>query len=186
MTVTSPSLLKRLRDNSANSGSWNRFVEIYAPLLIHWVKRMGLEYNEAVDIVQEVMLELTVRLPSFQYDANSSFRGWLRTLTRNKTRDYLRRNIARRKYESLKALESPEADTPVFDDKEYDRALARRALELMKCEFEETTWRACWESVVEGRRAEAIAQELGMSVNAVYLAKGRVLRRLRQELDGML
>lgn len=186
MPATSPSLLRRLRTDSTNSGSWNRFVEIYAPLLIHWVKRMGLEYNEAVDIVQEVLLEMTVRLPSFQYDANSSFRGWLRTITRNKTRDYLRRNQTRRKHYVLKTLESPTKETILFGDSEYNQALAQRALELMKNEFEESTWRACWESAVVGRQADSIARELGISVNAVYLAKGRVLRRLRQELDGMM
>jgi RNA polymerase sigma-70 factor (ECF subfamily) len=185
MPTTSPSLLHRLKDDSANSLAWSRFTHIYTPLLMRWVMRMGMRHDEAVDIVQEVMLALMVRLPSFQYDANSSFRAWLRTVTRNKTRDYLRRNEVRRRHETLKKLESTDEASAVFTDAEFHQALSRRALEIMKQEFEETTWRACWEATVEARKADDIAAELGISVNAVYLAKGRVLRRLRQEMEGM-
>jgi RNA polymerase sigma-70 factor (ECF subfamily) len=58
-------------------------------------------------------------------------------------------------------------------------------LELMRNEFEEPTWRACFECTVNDRPAAEVARELGLSVNAVYVAKSRVLRRLRQELDGL-
>jgi RNA polymerase sigma-70 factor (ECF subfamily) len=186
MATTSPSLLHRLKNGSANTLAWNRFVEMYTPLLMHWIMRMGLHRDEAADVAQEVMLALMVRMPSFQYEPESSFRAWLRTVTLNKTRDYLRRNKTRRQHESLKVLETPPSADSIFTDAEFHQAIARRALELMKNEFEETTWRACWESTVRSRKATEIADELGISVNAVYLAKGRVLKRLRHELDGML
>ena len=181
----SPSLLNRLGDDSANSLAWSRFIQIYTPLLMHWVKRLGMRHDEAVDVVQDVMLALMVTLPSFQYDSNSSFRSWLRTVTRNKTSDYLRRNQVRRRHETLKSMESANEVDSVFTDIEFHQAVSRRALEIMKREFEETTWRACWEATVEARKADDIAAELGISANAVYLAKGRVLRRLRQEMEGM-
>ena len=186
MATTSPSLLHRLHYATNSSIAWNRFVELYTPLLMHWVKRLGLDTNEAADIVQEVMLTLMVRLPAFQYDPDQSFRSWLRTVALNQTRDYLRKKHTRKKYEDQAYRESEKFGDSLFSDQEFHQALAHRALELMKNEFEEMTWRACWESVVEGRKAVEIAEELGMTANAVYLAKGRVLRRLRSELDGMI
>ena len=77
------------------------------------------------------------------------------------------------------------SDAELFAEREYRQRLARRAMELMQAEFEVNTWRACWESVVSDRPAAEIAAELGMTVNAVYLAKSRVLRRLRADLDGL-
>jgi RNA polymerase sigma-70 factor (ECF subfamily) len=73
-----------------------------------------------------------------------------------------------------------------IDEAEYRAQLVARALELMQAEFQPTTWKACWEFVVNGRPAADVARDLGMSENAVYLAKARVLRLLRQELDGLL
>ena len=66
------------------------------------------------------------------------------------------------------------------------RAFLARALELMRTNFQPTTWKACWELIVNGRSAAEVATELGISENAVYLAKGRVLRVLRRELQGLL
>ena len=73
-----------------------------------------------------------------------------------------------------------------IEEEEYRRYLVRRALGLMQAEFEPATWKACWEFVVHDRPAAEVAAELGLSVNAVYLAKSRVLRRLRAELRGLL
>ena len=184
MATTSPSLLHRLRDANS-SAAWEKFVHLYTPLLIHWIRRLGLGAEESADVSQEVLLLLLVKLPGFRYSPQHSFRAWLRTVTMNKTRDYLRKKQAREKYEALAAAIEAEAEQSVFTDQEFRQALSRRALELMKSEFEETTWKACWESSVHGRKAAEIAAELGISINAVYLAKGRVLKRLRAELDGM-
>ena len=185
MDSTSPSLLNRLKNGSTNTLAWNRFVEIYTPLLMHWIGRLDLDRDEAADIAQEVLLSMMVRMPSFQYEPELSFRGFLRTVTLNKTRDYLRSNQVRRRHEAQKLLDAPATPDSIFTDQEFHQAIAQRALMLMRTEFEEATWRACWESAVNGRKAAEIANELGISVNAVYLAKGRVLKRLRQELDGM-
>ena len=77
-------------------------------------------------------------------------------------------------------------DADRFWDEEYRKQLMGRALLLMKTDFEPTTWKACWASVAEGRSAAEVAAELGISENAVYLARCRVLRRLRQELNHLL
>ena len=77
-------------------------------------------------------------------------------------------------------------EAPFFEEEEYRQVLVHRALALMQAEFQPATWRACWEFVVRDRPAAEVAGELGLSVNAVYLAKSRVLRRLREQFDGLL
>jgi RNA polymerase sigma-70 factor, ECF subfamily len=85
----------------------------------------------------------------------------------------------------LSGVADPEQAADI-GEAEFQQQLTVRALQLMQAEFQPATWKACWETVVCGRPAAEVARELGMSVNAVYLAKSRVLRRLRQELEGML
>ena len=72
-----------------------------------------------------------------------------------------------------------------YIEEDYRRQLVARALQLMQADFQPATWRACWELVVHGRPAREVAAELGLTPNAVYLAKARVLARLRQELAGL-
>jgi RNA polymerase sigma-70 factor (ECF subfamily) len=186
MYTTSVSLLERLRQPSEQE-AWSRFVKLYTPLLYSWSRRVGLGPEDAADLVEEVLLVLVQKLPGFAYDPEKSFRGWLRTVTRNKWREQRRRRAlptAGPTDPPIADLRAPETDD--FDEFEYRRYLVGRALKLMQQEFEPTTWKACWECVVGSRPAAAVAAELGMSVNAVYLAKSRVLRRLHQELKGLL
>ena len=186
MQSTSISLLRRLKQ-AAPDEAWRRFVDLYTPLLYHWVRRQGINAFDAADVVQEVFAVLVEKLPDFHYDSNGSFRAWLRTVARNKCHDRHRINSKRKADVTIDWVEPSHADDiELFSEAEYGRALAQRALELMQTEFETKTWRACWESVVAGRSTTEISQELGISPNSVYLAKSRVLRRLREELDGLL
>ncbi len=187
MLSTSASLLQRLREPDHHQ-AWEQFVELYAPLIFHWGRRYGLGEADAADLVQEVMAKLVVRLPQFQYDPHKRFRSWLRTVTLNTARDLHRRRPWQALATVAQQAASPEAVPPddLFEEKEYRAFLIQRALELMQRHFQETTWRACWEHVVQGRPAADVARELGISPNAVYIAKYRVLRKLRQELQGLL
>lgn len=168
--------------------AWGRFVEMYTPLLYFWSCRMGLQESDAADLVQEVFAVLVAKLPGFVYDRNKSFRGWLRTILYNKWRDKQRRAAAEPRLQgnsALADLASPVEADP-FWEIEYRQQLVARALDLMQCEFQPATWRACWEVVVSGRPAAEIAKELEITVDSVYAAKSRVLRRLRKELEGLL
>ena len=186
MDTTSVSLLERLR-RPAESDAWARFVDLYTPLIYCWARRVGLTPEEAADLVQDVLIVLVQKLPSFEYDPHKSFRGWLRTVTLNKWReDRRRRKIPVAAGDGdLAGAVSPEAED-AFWQVEYQQQLVNRALKLMQAEFEETTWKACWECVVAGKPAAAVAGQLGLTVAAVYAAKSRVLRRLREELGGLL
>ncbi len=185
MHTTNVSLLRKLQSRS-DTFAWSQFAQLYAPLLHAWIGKLGINEPDRSDIVQEVFMLLLGKMSKFQYDRQQSFRGWLRTITVNKCRDLLRER--RRVIEPLlmeKLDRASASDSEFLAEAEYRESLARRALALMRHHFSETTWQACWMHVAEGQSANAVAKKLGVTENAVYLARARVLKRLRVELDGM-
>ncbi len=185
MISTPSSLLVRLR-TAEDSVAWNRFVQLYSPLLHYWTTRLGVEPSRRLDICQEVFVVLIQRREWLESQPPTSFRAWLYTVTANKCHD-LQRRLRRHSEPEWQADFDPAIPAPQDElgEQEYRTYLARAALRLMRDCFSESTWRACWEHVAEGRSAADVAHELGISENAVYLARGRVLKRLRQELDGL-
>ncbi len=179
------SLLQQLRDKQ-DSVAWSKFVELYTPLVHRWVSNLGITEPDRNDIVQEVLLALLGQVSTFQYDASKSFRGWLRTITINKTRDLIRKRKRKTEPAFLERFDlASQNDTDYLTQQEYRDFLAKAAMKLMRKNFSQTTWQACWEHVANGRPAAEVAQELGISVNAVYLARGRILNRLKRELEGL-
>jgi len=185
--TTPVTLLARLREAQSDA-AWQRLVHLYTPLLFFWARRCGESEHDAADLVQEVFVALLRTLPSFQHDGRDGrFRSWLRTIMLNKLRDRKRQEVRRDNALAQHGVEPQLPDeAQAFWETEYHQELARRALRLMQAEFAPTTWRACWETVVQGRSTEEVATELGISENAVYVAKCRVIRRLRQELIGLV
>ena len=187
MDSTSVTLLHRLREPT-NQSAWNQFVQLYTPLLFYWARKSGLLEPDAADLVQEVLCILVSKLPGFEYDATKSFRAWLRTIMLNIWRNRQRQQVVRSLVTNEDVLPDPPVpdDLLVLEEAEYRQQLVARAMEVMRAEFEPTTWKACWELAALGRPAGEVARELGLTVNAVYLAKSRVLARLRRELEGLL
>ena len=186
MQQTPASLLERLRQ-PGDREAWERFVRLYTPLLCMWARRLGLRGQDVDDLVQEIFAILVPKLPEFRFDAGKRFRGWLWTVTANKVREQSRRRAfpAQADQEVLDKLPSPDG-VEIVDESEYRDYLVKRAVKLMRSEFQPTTWQAFWECFSSDRSAAEVADELGMTVDAVYAAKSRVLRRLRQELAGLL
>lgn len=187
MFTTSPSLLEQVATDPTRS-AWPLFVELYTPLLFSWVRRLGLTEHDAADMVQDIFAVLVEKMPGFHYNPQQSFRAWLKTVLLNRWRNHTRKSNAHQVDSDPAVLEqipAPEVEV-FFEEEEYRQALVNRALTLMQTEFEPATWRACWEFVVRDRPAAEVAAELGLTVNAVYLAKSRVLRRLRERLAGLL
>jgi RNA polymerase sigma-70 factor (ECF subfamily) len=183
---TPATLLERLR-GAADEAAWSRFVRLYTPLLFSWARRSGVSEHDAADLLQEVFVALLQTLPSFEYDhERGRFRGWLRTLLLNKLRDRKRRDAREEKALTQHGQQAEQSDDGErFWEAEYQQELARRALRLMESDFAPATWKAFWETVVQGRSADVVAGELGLTPNAVYIARCRVLRCLRQELGGL-
>ncbi len=179
MDSTSSKLLDAIR-NREDADAWAHFVALYSPLLRNWGRRLGLQPGDADDLVQEVFASLVQHMPRFQYDRQGSFRGWLRTVALNKWRDRQRLASAR-PLAHLSDVVDP-VDPEALWDAEHNKHQVGQALGAVRGEFTPTTWRACWELVVHERPAAEVARDLGITENAVYIAKCRVLQRLRQYL----
>ena len=186
MPTTSTSLLIRLREPT-DQAAWSRFVNLYGPLIYHWAKRTGLKEEDASDLVQDVMALLIRKLPAFEYDKSRSFRSWLKTVTLNKWRETCRRKSIPTHEASLSGLcNIPEKQADEFWDADYRKYVVSRAMDLMKQDFQPKTWQACRRYVLGEAKPDELAAEYGISVWTIYSAKSRLIKRLREELDGML
>lgn len=193
--TTSLTLLESLRQ-PGDQEAWNRFVQLYTPLLYYWARRLGLQQSDAEDLVQDVFALLLRKLPEFRYDKGGSFRNWLRVVALNKWRERRRRKPPLPPFarggpgvvgngDALDHIAAPD-ETRVFEEAEYRQQLVRRALELIRPEFSAAAWKSFEQHVVAGRDAQDVAAELGLRIGSIYAAKSRVLTRLRRELDGLL
>ncbi len=190
MPDTPRSLLHRLAGTPAEV-DWRHLVALYQPLIAHWLGRAGVPDADAADLGQEVLTVLVTEMPKFRHAGTTgAFRKWLRTVVVNRTRGYWRAKQSRPETAAgsaiLDALEDPASGLSGEWDREHDAHVARRLLAHLECEFAPATWAAFRRQVVDGARAAAVAAELGLSVNAVLIAKSRVLRRLREEADGLV
>ncbi|MBL8796366.1 MAG: sigma-70 family RNA polymerase sigma factor [Planctomycetia bacterium] len=193
-TATSPSLLERVRGDDA--AAWDRLVKLYAPLVYCWCRRWNLQEQDTADVFQEVFLAVAKHIAAFRKDGQGgTFRGWLRTITRNKVLDHFRRQGKQpgaaaggsEAHFQLNQLPAPDgSEDASAAESRAEQGLFQRGLEFIKGEFEERTWQAFWRTTVEGRPPKDVADELGMSAGAVRVAKFRVLHRLREELGDLL
>jgi RNA polymerase sigma-70 factor (ECF subfamily) len=188
--TTSLSLLARARGNDATA--WQRVMELYRPLVLHWCGRQGVKGEDAEDVAQEVFSAAAAALAAFHHDRpGDTFRGWLHGITRNQILMHFRRNHGQPRAEGGSAarleLENlPERPADPEDETAAVNHLYRRALEHVRGEFTERTWRAFWLTAIEERLPADLAAELGMAAAAIRQAKSRVLRRLKQELGELL
>ena len=193
MCETSASLLEQLRDKP-DGAAWTRLVDLYTPLLRGWLGRHGLQACDVEDLVQDVLAVVVRELPHFRHNRRTgAFRRWLRTILVHRLRNFWR---ARRTQPQpaggsellhlIEQLSDPDNDLSRLWDEEHDQYVIRRLLERIESEVTPSTWQAFRRVVVEGRDEETVAAELGLSVNAVFIAKSRVLSRLRREADGIL
>jgi RNA polymerase sigma-70 factor (ECF subfamily) len=184
MDQPSDNLLDRLRRDGSRQ-DWERFVDLYGPLLEFWAQRL-LPRDGAADLVQDVLLRVMQRLRSFAGEGDRSFLAWLRAVMLNRWRDLRRHAAAQPRAAGSAAFKAVAGadDLAVVITTEDRDFLIRRALQIMQTDFEPTTWRACWERVVADRPAAEVAAELGVAVEVVYAATYRVIRRLRSELAG--
>jgi RNA polymerase sigma-70 factor (ECF subfamily) len=193
MAETPVSLLDRLR-LAPDPASWRRLVELYTPLIRDWLRRHFLQDSDLDDVTQDVLGVLVRELPHFHHDLRpGAFRRWLRTVTANRLRTFWRARRARPLAQGdgdhdqmLAELEDPESRLSRLWDREHDRHVVRRLLQMLEPEFEGPTWQAFRLLVLEGKRTAEVACELGVTANAVRIAKSRVLSRLRQEVAGLI
>lgn len=171
-----------------DAAAWSRLVEIFGPIVYRWCRSSGVPDADAPDVVQEVFASVARGIGTFRREKEEgSFRSWLATITRNRVRDFFRRQAVREAAvggtDAMKRLEqhAESLDSTICPETAADPIL-RQTLEGVRGEFEASTWNAFWMAAVEGRPAFDIAEATGLSIASVYQAKSRVLKRLRQRL----
>ena len=191
MDDTSLSLLERVQHRPSES-AWRDVVELYTPLLDDWLTRFKLQIADREDLVQESLTTVLQHLGSFRHHGQGSFRAWLRAVVANRVREFWRRRGRHPQAtgnsdfaEMLQQLESPDSHLGRLWDAEHDRYVAHRLLARIEPLFEPATLEAFRRVAIEGQKPRDAAAALDLSVNAVLIAKSRVLRQLRQELKGL-
>jgi RNA polymerase sigma factor (sigma-70 family) len=184
---TNPSLIVRLVAQH-DRAAWGQFAEIYAPLVFAFAQRRGLQDADAADVVQEVLSSVADAFRRGKYDRSRGlFRGWLLTIARHEVSDALAARARREQsrggttaQQALGSLPQPSDSDSEEWDREYHERLLAWAADRVRGEVQPTTWQAFWETTMLRHSGQDVATALGMSVAAVYLAKSRVMKRLRE------
>lgn len=186
MEPTSISLLDLLKQEN-NQNAWRQMLDIYQPLIGKWLGRLGAPENEVHDLSQSILVVVVRKLPQFQHQGNQgAFRSWLKNITRNCLLEYWRSQklqpIATGKtsfQESLNQLADDSSELSQLWNQEYDRQVLASLLQQIQNEFQPSTWEAFRLVTIDGVPAKSVAEQLDMTVNSVFIAKSRVMSRLR-------
>ena len=187
---TKTSLILRL-PSADDAVAWREFVSIYEPFVYRFARRGGLQDADARELVQNVMLSVARAVGRWRPDhQRGRFRTWLFRIARNQLLDVLakqQRSVVSRGGSGIFELLVQSAATSGSNEQhlrlEHRRELFRWAADRVKSSVKEATWKAFWMTAVEERAAETVATELGLTTGAVYIARSRVLARLRDEVQ---
>ena len=192
-TTTATSLLRRAAQR--DTVAWERLVTLYAPLVYNWCRKWGLQPEDAENVGQETFLKLARGLPHFRRERpGDAFHGWLYRVARNCFIDYLRGQrtgvVGTGGSDAALLLHSIPAES-IAEEESYPsqaekRFLYRKAVDLIRSEFSEREWPAFYRVVIEERCPHDVAAELATTPNVIYLGKSRILRRLREEFEGLI
>lgn len=178
LPLTRHSLVVRLRD-PGDAAAWRTFIDVYAPAIFAFARRSGLQPADAADVTQDVCPNVSNAMRSRQFDENRGrFRGWLFTIVRNQLKMF-RRTQSRRPRGAELPDEVPDDSAAETWDLECRRRLFAWACDRVKLAVSPNTWTAFWRTAVDGASGELVAKETGQTPAAVYLAKSRVLAKLR-------
>jgi RNA polymerase sigma-70 factor (ECF subfamily) len=192
MNDTRQSLL--LRAQTGEENAWKDLIDLYRPLIIGWLNRQGVPAVDLEDLSQDVLLTVVKHLPNFEHSGNrGAFRSWLRTIVCSRTTDYWRATGTSTQASggsgataALQQVADPDSDLNRQWDEAHDRYVLGCLLDLVDEEFEPNTLKAFRRLALDGASGAEVADELGLSVAAVYVAKSRVLQRIRQEAEGLI
>jgi RNA polymerase sigma factor (sigma-70 family) len=186
--ATRHSLIVKLRD-PADHVAWREFLTIYEPLVYQLARRKGLQDADARDVCQEVLRVVSQAVGTWD-PARGGFRGWLSRVTRNLLINFLTRRPSQFRgsgatsiQDLLEAQPAPDPDATAIFEAEYRKRLFHWAANEVMREFTPTSWAAFWRSAIDGRPPKEVATELQLSVGAVYIARSRVLARLKQIIN---
>lgn len=184
---TSPTLLGRLQHAPADQSAWAEFVERYGRKIYGWCRQWGLQDADAQDVTQMVLARLADKMRAFTYDPARSFRGWLRTLAHHAWSDFVtdrrRGGLGSGDTDILDLLHSVEAGDDLARqlEEECERDLLEQAMARVRLRVEPRTWDAFRLLAMDGRSGAEAAQQLGMKVATVFVARSKVQRMIQEE-----
>jgi RNA polymerase sigma-70 factor (ECF subfamily) len=187
---TSSSVLRRAVAREPDA--WEQLVVLYSPLVSHWCRQAGMPDHDVPDVSQDIFAAVSSKLESFRADRpGTTFRAWMRGIARHKLQHYFedRGQAAVGGTDALNRLQQVPDRSDELELSEGPAEVAgvyQRALSLVRNEFEERTWTAFWQVIVEDRSPVDVAAEMQISANAVRQAKSRVLRRLKEEMGELI
>ena len=195
MTSTSLSILERAKSRR-DEQAWRELEQIYSPLLRRWLVQHQVAESDAEDLIQEVLLFVAQRIPDFEHNGRpGAFRGWLRQVLVNRLRKLWNARKDRpgqagtgntQVMHLLQQLEDPRSGLTQLWSREHDRHVLAQTLDRVQQEFAGTTWEAFRLTSIDGEKPRQVAEKLQISPNAVWIAKSRVLRRLRELSAGLV
>ncbi|MBI3823192.1 MAG: sigma-70 family RNA polymerase sigma factor [Planctomycetes bacterium] len=183
-------MLLRIRDAGDNQ-AWSQFAEIYAPLIFGFARRRGLQTHDAADLTQEVLAVVARAVRDLEYDPKrGAFRGWLFTVFHRKFLNFI---AAQRRHPQgsgdtgmLNLLHEQPAPAETEEwDRSHEQRLFAWASDKVRQRVEERTWQAFCQTAVAGKPNRAVAEELGMTVAGVRLAKSRVMAQIRKLIQAL-
>lgn len=185
---TRASLIVRLKDR-ADQAAWDEFVEVYRPVVFRLACRNGLQHADAEDLAQQVLVAVAAAVHRWQPDeTRGRFRAWLHRIAHNLIINMVTRRAPDRasgdegSHDLLTQQAAREGPDSELLRIEYRREVFNWAARQIRGEFQPTTWLAFWHTAVEGRSAAEVAPLLGKKPGAVYAARGRVMRRLKEKI----
>ena len=183
---TRHSLIQRLQDGG-DDAAWEEFASIYRPVIVRIALRKQMQFDDAEDLAQQVLLLVLKNINKWKSDpARARFRTWLQTVVRNATMNALSRrpkDQASGGTDSLQQLhQRPDKADSLSFDLEWQRETLRWVAQQVRGEFESTTWTAFWDTAIEQLPAQEVAEKIGRSVGAVYIARSRVMQRIKQRI----
>jgi len=185
---TNPTLLARLRRDPSNDAAWDEFVEHYGRHIYRWCRQWGLQDADAEDVAQEILLKLARKLRDFAYDPKSSFRGWLKTVAHHAWRDFAdskrrtRTVVDEPVWELLQSVAARE-DLIQKLEEAFDYELFEAAKVQVRLRVAPHTWEAFRLVAIEGLPVTEVAVNVRMQVAMVYVAKSKVQKMLREEIQ---
>ncbi|HKI18020.1 MAG TPA: sigma-70 family RNA polymerase sigma factor [Isosphaeraceae bacterium] len=186
--ATRASLIIKLRDSN-DEIAWSEFVALYEPLVYRLARQKGLQDADARDLCQEVFRAVAQAVDRWE-PGRGSFRGWLSRIARNLLINFLTRGHSQFRgsgatsvMELLDAQPAPDPSASARFEAEYQRRVFQWAADNVRGEFTPATWQAFWQTAVEDRSPSQVARELGLSVGAIYIARSRVLARLKRRIE---
>ena len=190
---TSLTLLQSIKQQG-DFESWELLDSIYSPMIRRWLKRSHVRPADEADVLQEVLLTVSRKIPSFERGVNrGSFRSWLKKITVNCLRNYTRKRGNRGEAVGgsemallLQQLEDPDSLLSQAWNEEHQRCVFQHLMAIVRPGFKGETWKAFYDTAVSGKSAREVADDIGMTVGAVHTAKSRVLSELRRIGQGLL